>query len=82
MLAVVALTGCDVQVGDKGMSVGVARETLNKEWSRSYPLASWLAPFRSRARRARRRARGAHEMRRAPGSAPPREPFRALRVSA
>jgi hypothetical protein len=40
MLAVVALTGCDVQVGDKGMSVGVARETLNKEWSRSYPLAS------------------------------------------
>jgi hypothetical protein len=40
MLAVLALAGCDVKVGDKGMSLDVARETVNKEWSRSYPLPS------------------------------------------
>jgi hypothetical protein len=36
----VACVACDVKVGDKGMSVGVARETLTSEWSRSYPLAA------------------------------------------
>jgi hypothetical protein len=29
---------CDVKVGEKGMSVGVARETASNEWSRSYQL--------------------------------------------
>src|SRR5689334_12900059 len=38
LVAVVAFAACDVKVGDKGMSLDVARETLNKEWSRSYPL--------------------------------------------
>ena len=38
ILAVVAVAGCDVRVGDKGTSLGVASETVTDEWIRSYPL--------------------------------------------
>lgn len=38
MLAVVALAGCDVRVGEKGTSLGITSETVTDEWTRSYPL--------------------------------------------
>jgi hypothetical protein len=38
-LAVLPLAACDVKVGDKGMTVGVAREIASREWSRAYSLS-------------------------------------------
>jgi len=37
--SVLALSACDVKVGEKGMSVGVARETASEQWTRSYTLS-------------------------------------------
>lgn len=36
---VVALAGCDVKVGDQGMSFDVTRGRANDEWARTYTLA-------------------------------------------
>jgi hypothetical protein len=36
--AVLLLAACDVKVGEKGMTVGVARENASREWSRTYSL--------------------------------------------
>jgi len=33
------LSACDVKVGEKGMSVGVAREKASEQWTRSYSLS-------------------------------------------
>ena len=36
--ALVAVAGCDIEVGDRGVSVGVARGKATDEWSRTYSL--------------------------------------------
>lgn len=37
-LGVLAITGCDIEVGDKGVSVGVAQGKATEEWTRTYTL--------------------------------------------
>lgn len=39
VVAALVLSACDVKVGEKGMSVGVAHETASEHWTRSYTLS-------------------------------------------